>query len=108
MTNITALVLSSISVRVSWDRLEIPEITGYIVYYSRTGNSEMATIETSILVTVIDSEETFVVIDYLSSGVEYQFQVVAVAELDGDIYVRGPRANVSVSFTIPATTMAHC
>ena len=32
------------------------------------------------------------VIDYLSSGVEYQFQVVAVAELGGDIYVRGPRA----------------
>ena len=104
--NIMALVLSSTSIQVSWDRLDIPEITSYIVYYSRTGNNEMVTIETSI--TISGSKANFVVIDYLSSGVEYQFQVVAVAELDGDIYVRGPRANMSVSLTIPATTIAHC
>ena len=34
-------VLSATSVRVSWDRFDIPEITGYIVYYSQTMNSEM-------------------------------------------------------------------
>ena len=37
--------LSATSVRVSWDRLDIPEITGYIVYYNQTGNSEMVIIQ---------------------------------------------------------------
>ena len=98
--------VSATSIQVSWDRLDIPEIIGYIVYYSQTGNSEMVTIETSV--TVIGSEETFVVIDNLRSGVEYQFQVVAVAELDGESNaIMGVRSNVSVSRPTPPppTTM---
>ena len=106
--NITVLLLSATSLRVSWDRLDIPEITGYIVYYSQTGNSEMVTIETSV--TVVGSEETFVVIDNLRSGVEYQFQVVAVAELDGDV-VMGERSAMSIQQIIiptPATENSEC
>ena len=106
--NIMVLLLSSISVRVSWDRLDIPEITGYMVYYSQTGNFEMVTIETSI--TVTGSVETFVVIDNLRSGVEYQFQVVAVAELDGDV-VMGERSAMSMQQIIiptPATENSEC
>ena len=108
VTNITVLLLSATSVRVSWDRLDIPEITGYIVYYIQTGNSEMVTIETSV--TVIGSEETFVVIDHLRSGVEYQFQVVAVAELDGDV-VMGEKSAMSIKQIIiptPATENSEC
>ena len=81
-------VLSATSIQVSWDILDIPEITRYIVYYSQTVNSEMATI-------VSDSENS-VTIDNLLTNEEYQFQVVAVAELDGDMII-GERSNVSVA-----------
>ena len=50
--------------------------------------------------------KTFVVIDNLRSGVEYQFQVVAVAELDGDV-VMGERSAMSIQQIIiptPITT----
>ena len=41
VVNVEIDMISSTSLRVSWDRLDIPEITRYIVYYSQTGNSEM-------------------------------------------------------------------
>ena len=81
-------VLSATSIRVSWDRLDISEITGYIVYYSQTGNSEM--------VTRVPSSENSVTIENLFTDMEYQFQVVAVAELNGDV-VMGERSNVSIA-----------
>ena len=81
-------VLSATSIQVSWDRLDIPEITRYIVYYSQTGNSEM--------VTTVPHSKNSVTIENLLTDVEYQFQVVAVAELDGDV-VTGERSNVSIA-----------
>ena len=94
-------VVSATSIQVSWDRLDIPEITRYIVYYSQTGNSEM--------VTTVSGSENSVTIDNLLIDVEYQFQVVAVAELDGDV-VMGERSNVYLSHLtpepLPATTPA--
>ena len=80
--------------RVSWDRLDIPEITGYIVYYSQTGNSEKVTI------TNASSSTSFVVVTDLTSDVEYQFEVVAVAELDGDT-VMGERTGQHIERVIP-------
>ena len=89
-------VLSATSIQVSWDRLDIPEITGYIVYYSQTGNSEM--------VTTVSSSENSVTIENLLTDVEYQFQVVAVAELDGEV-VMGERSNMSLAHpTAPSAT----
>ena len=82
-------VVSSTSIQVSWDRLDIPEITGYIVYYSQTENS-----------TTVSDAENSVTIDNLLTNVEYQFQVVAVAELDGDV-ITGVRSNVSIAHPTP-------
>ena len=38
LMNVVVEVVSATSVRVSWDRIDLPEITGYTVYYSQTGN----------------------------------------------------------------------
>ena len=86
-------ILSATSVRVSWDRLDIPEITGYIVYYRQIGNSEL---EVSIaeLSVNISSSDTSVTIDNLISDMQYQFEVVAVAELNGDVVI-GQRSPTS-------------
>ena len=81
-------MLSATSIQVTWDQLDIPEITGYIVYYSQTGNSEM--------ITTVSGSENSVIIDNLLTNVEYQFQVVAVAELDGDV-VMGGRSKVTIA-----------
>ena len=88
-------VLSATSIEVSWDRLDIPEITSYMVYYSQTGNSEKFT-RVSYL-------ENSVTIDNLITNVEYQFQVVALAELDGEIIV-GERSNMSLTRPTPPPT----
>ena len=85
-------VVSATSIEVSWDRLDIPEIIRYIIYYSQIGNSEMST--------TVSGSENSVTIDNLLTDVEYQFHVVAVAELDGDV-VMGERSNVSVSRPTP-------
>ena len=76
--NVVVEVVSAGSVRVSWDCLIIPEITGYIVYYSQTGNTQSMNVTTST---------NSVLIDGLMNNVEYQFQVAAIAELDGDVLV---------------------
>ena len=90
--NVEVEITSATSVRVSWDRLDIPEITGYIVYYSQR--------QTDITEHIF-SHENSVIIDNLLSDVEYQFEVVAMAELDGDV-VTGDSEIVTVM--IPATT----
>ena len=89
-------VVSATSIQVSWDRLDNPEITRYIVHYSQTGNSEM--------VTTVPGSRNSVTIENLLTDVEYQFQVVAVAELDGDV-VMGERSNVIIGRpTLPPPT----
>ena len=98
--NIEVEVVSDTSVRVSWDSLDIPEITGYTVYYSQTEIPTVA-IEHSVKVSNVD----FVVIDGLMNNAGYQFQVVATAELDGDVVI-GQRSMVSgilVEFELTTT-----
>ena len=92
--NVEVEITSATSVRVSWDRLDIPEITGYIVYYSQR--------QTDITEHLF-SHENSVIIDNILSDVEYHFEVVAVAELDGDV-VTGDSETVTV--LIPATTIS--
>ena len=92
MINYTAVVmnvrveeLTSTSVRVSWDRIDIMEITNYTVYYSATGNEQSVT---------VPSSQNSVVVDDLLSDVDYQFQVAAVALLYGDVRVMGQRSEL--------------
>jgi hypothetical protein len=71
------------SVRVSWDSLSnIPEVTGYRVYYSQLGRQagEMS-------VDITDPSQDFVIVDNLESSVRYQFQVVVFAMLFGMEFV---------------------
>ena len=58
--NVEVEISSATSVRVSWDRLDIPEITGYIVYYSQRQRD----------IKHIFSLENSVIIDNLLSDVE--------------------------------------
>ena len=101
VVNITVMATSATSVRASWDRLDIPEITGYIVYYSQTRNSEMVTIETSVRV---QSSQNSVMIYNLLTDVEYQFQMVALAELEGEM-ATGQRS-ARIMTTLPPITSA--
>ena len=95
VVNVEVVEVTSGSVRVSWDHLKnSPMITGYIVYYNRTGF--MANEE------VVNSTN-FVVIDGLINDVEYQFQVAAIAELDGDAII-GERSIVNNMTIIVLTT----
>ena len=90
-------VLSARSVNVSWERIDTT-LTSYIVYYSLTESDGMEF--------NISSTNNSVVIEGLIAGVEYQFQVVAVLELDGDVVI-GERSNVSIVHLThsPATTV---
>jgi hypothetical protein len=92
-------VVSANSVRVSWDSIDIPEITGYTVYYSQTGNRERQS-----EVTVPSSVDS-VVIEGLVNNEEYQFQVAVIAVLDGDMII-GQRSMLStIVVALPVTTM---
>ena len=84
------VIVSANSVKVSWDRIIIPEITGYTVYYSQTGNRQSE----EVSVTVPSSADS-ALIEGLVVNVEYQFQVVAVAELEGGGVVMGQRSMVT-------------
>ena len=84
--NIRVEKLTSTSVRVLWDRIDIMEITSYTVYYSATGSRRN---EQSV---TVSSPQNSVVIGNLMSNVEYKFQVVAVALLYGDVRVVGQRS----------------
>ncbi len=90
--------MSASSVRVSWDSVDTPEITGYTVYYSQAGNTSEEGNST------VSNTANSVVIESLMSNVEYQLQVVAIAELDGDVRM-GERSMLTVVVvTIPTTT----
>ena len=97
--NLEVEVVSDTSVRVSWDSVDIPEITGYIVYYSQTGNRKRQS-EESI---TVPSSDNSVVIEGLLNNAEYQFQVAAIAELDGDV-IMGQRSLLSgIVVALPTT-----
>jgi fibronectin type 3 domain-containing protein len=67
-------VVSASSVRVSWESIDIPEITNYTVYYSQTGNRERQS-EVSV-----PSSVNSVVIEGLVNNEEYQFQVAVTLD----------------------------
>ncbi len=79
--NIRVEIVTSTSARVSWDAIDFPGISGYIVYYSLTGNRKRQAEQS---VDVPGSSVTTVLIEELGNGAEYQFTVVALANLNGD------------------------
>ena len=103
MLNVEVEVVSDTSVRVSWDSVDIPEITGYTVYYSQTGSRKRQS-EESI---TVPSSDNSVVIEGLLNNVEYQFQVVAIAELDGDVIMgqKSLRSGIIVALTTTRCSM---
>ena len=84
VNNVAVIILTHISVRVSWDRLLISEITQYLVSYQLTGNRMRLATNSTILV---PSTESSVDIVGLIIGAEYQFVVAAQAEVEGEIIV---------------------
>ena len=80
VVNVEVELVSDDSVRVSWDSVDLPEITGYTVYYRQTTeeNEEFTTLTNTM---------NSVLIGNLVTNVEYQFQVVAIAELDGEVMI---------------------
>ena len=79
---------------VSWERINTSLITGYIVYYSPTENDGE---EKSFNVSSLQNS---VIVSGLTTDVEFQFQVVAVAELDGEM-VLGGRSGGTIKLVTP-------
>ena len=102
IVNVMTEVVSTSSVRVSWDGIDIPEITGYTVCYSQTGNRQSE--ELSVTVT---SSANSVVIGNLVNNVEYQFQVAAIAELDGVVFT-GVRSTAVSEYISAVKGRSNC
>ena len=85
VVNVEVEAVSDDSVKVSWDSVNLPEITGYTIYYSWTGNTRKSQVPQSVHFTIIDS---------LATNVVYQFQVSAIAELNGKV-IEGQRSTIS-------------
>ena len=74
---------------VSWERLDSSLINFYIVYYSPTErDGEEKSLNVSSLL-------NSVIVSGLTTDVQYQFQVVAVAEVDGKL-VLGERSEETI------------
>ena len=82
------VVKSGDSVQVSWNSIDFPEITGYVVYYSQLGRNKTVNEQS---VHVRNSSASMVAIKNLVSGGMYQFIVLARSLLD-DAVVSGPRS----------------
>ena len=65
----------------TWEPLDIPEITGYRVYYSL---SESRKRQSGGFVEVEGRETNSAIVGGLTSGATYSFTVVGVARLDGE------------------------
>ena len=85
-------VLTNTSVRVTWDRILISEITQYLISYQLTGNQKRQATSGFI---VVPSTESSVDIAGLITGAEYQFQVTAQAEVGGEI-IMGQRSSLTI------------
>ena len=98
VTGVMVEQLTATSVRVSWDEIPVDGIT-YRVYYSQTGRQSEEFI-------TVPSSDSSVVIEGLLNNVEYQFEVVAIAELDGDV-IMGQRSMLIVAFPTTVTNSGY-
>ena len=86
--NVTVEALSATAVRVSWNSVAIPEITGYIVYYSEKAIASEMSITVNSSMTSVDIED-------LLKIEKYQFQVAAIAEVNESGEFIGERSEPS-------------
>ncbi len=80
---VVVAILNSTSVRVSWTSLSLPGTTGYRVVYSPTSDNSSAQYHNVSGVGTTSST----VIGGLVLGEEYQFQVLAVVEVGGEVFI---------------------
>ena len=93
--SVVANAVNATAVRVTWRALDL-ELSYYTVLYSAvggTGTEKSAT---------FPANSTSVVVGELAPGVEYMFQVVAVAEVSGSI-MEGERSAVATATTFGGT-----
>ena len=93
--NVLVDVLTLTSIRVSWDRLDIPEITQYLVYYTQTAKMKRQ-VESLVQVPATAS---FVIINNLATDRQYLFAVQAQVFLDGTIVVGARSEQNTLVFT---------
>ena len=89
-------IFSASSVNVTWERINTSLITSYIVYYRPNGN------ELDEKSLNVSSLQNSVIVSGLTTEVEYQFEVVAVAELDGEV-VLGGRSEGTIKLVTPTS-----
>ena len=100
-------VQNDTSVIVTWDPLLLTEITEYIVYYRQIENVKRQTTESN---RTVSSSQSYVIIDELITGGEYQFQVVAQATVDERTIVgkRSLLTDASIILLNDTTTLPIC
>ena len=99
VNDVVVIILTNSSVRVSWGRLLISEISQYLVSYQLMGNRKSLAINRIVVAT---STESSVDIVGLISGAEYQFLMAAQAEVEGEIILG--RMTVHTFVTPPHST----
>ena len=98
MQGVRVTGLSDTAVRVSWERVSLPleDVTGYTVYYSPTQSLKRQSGGTAMFANDASSG----VIDGLSTGVRYQFEVAVNAMTADGIVLEGERSEVDEDSTI--------
>ncbi len=98
--NVEVEVVSDDSIRVSWDSIGLPEITGYVVHYSPTRGDSVIE-EHTVKLSNINS----VLLGCLMTEIEYLVQVTGLAKVDGDLII-GDSANLFYSMVyLPESKM---
>ena len=97
---LTVELVSTSSVKVSWESINNPMIINYTVYYYLLiGNCKEEN-----NVTIPSSMNSIVIRNLTGSVITiYQFQVAATAEINGEI-VMGGRSEVRISEMVPSPT----
>ncbi len=96
--NVGVEMVSGDSVRVSWDSVDFPRITRYSIYYRQTDSEEIENSDT------VSNTVNSILIENLTANVEYQFQVAAIAEVDGEVFV-GQRSTINAMSILTVINM---
>ena len=91
VTGIRLETIDETSVRISWNRIPLDEITNYTVYYRPVGSRKRQAGEMTV---VVPSSRDYVEIQNLETETRYQFQVEATALLEDGTRLTGQRSPV--------------
>ncbi len=95
VSNAEVVVVKDTSIRVSWDPITDPGISGYIILYTSTPDGSDIQQKN-----ITSTEPLPVLISGLSPGVEYQFQVQAVVAVDGEVFLGETSAIVNATISM--------